>query len=78
MSGRPMKYPYTFAAKIAQFPWKFHINNNWMFRYYLIAVGITMPLFIKIGKMCKYSFCIYLLPLFNKYYDIFRFPEGRL
>lgn len=33
--ARPMKFPYTISAKIAQFPWKFYVSNNWIYRYYL-------------------------------------------
>lgn len=53
--SRPMKYPYTFTAKIAQFPLKFHIQNNWIWKYYLIALGISIPIFYKIdrlGELC--------------------------
>ncbi|XP_014271364.3 uncharacterized protein roh [Halyomorpha halys] len=49
-SGRPMKYPYTLTAKIAQFPYKFYINNNWMWKYYLIALGVSFPLFYKLSR----------------------------
>jgi hypothetical protein len=52
--GRPMKYPYTFSAKIAQFPLKYHIKNNWIWRYYLIAVGVSIPIFYKIDRLGKY------------------------
>jgi hypothetical protein len=51
--ARPMKYPYTFSAKIAQFPLKFHVQNNWVWRYYLIAVGVCIPIFYKIDRLGK-------------------------
>jgi hypothetical protein len=51
--ARPMKFPYTFSAKVAQFPLKFHIKNNWIWRYYLIAVGVSIPIFYKIDRMGK-------------------------
>lgn len=59
--GRPMKFPYTFSAKIAQFPFKFYIQKNWIWRYYLAACVLTMPVFYKIGKMGEYfvSFIVY-------------------
>lgn len=56
--GRPMKYPYTYTAKIAQFPLKFHWNNAWTFRYYVIALAMSLPVFYKIQKLCKY--CLFL------------------
>ncbi|RZC37181.1 uncharacterized protein BDFB_007715, partial [Asbolus verrucosus] len=36
--GRPMKFPYTFSAKIAQFPLKYYIKNQWIWRYYGLAL----------------------------------------
>lgn len=54
-AGRPMKFPYTFSAKIAQFPWKFYVQKNWMWRYYAIACVLSFPVFYKIGKLCEYS-----------------------
>lgn len=50
-SGRAMKYPYTYTAKIAQFPWKFYVKNNWMWKYYAIAIAVSFPLFYKIGRI---------------------------
>lgn len=52
--GRPMKFPYTFSAKIAQFPLKFHIKNQWVWRYYFIALGVCVPIFYKIDRLGKY------------------------
>lgn len=54
--GRPMKFPYTFSAKLAQFPFKHYINNQWIWKYYLIACGLCVPVFYKIQKICKYFF----------------------
>jgi len=48
--GRVMKFPYTFSAQVAQFPLKFYMNNNWMWKYYAIALGVCIPIFYKIGK----------------------------
>lgn len=53
--GRPMKFPYTFSAKIAQFPLKFYIKNQWIWRYYFIALGLSLPVFYKIDRMGKQS-----------------------
>lgn len=47
----PMKYPYTFSAKIAQFPLKFHATNQWIWKYWLISVVICTPVFYKIHKL---------------------------
>lgn len=42
---RPMKYPYTFSAKLVQFPWVFYIKKNWIWQYYFLAVGVCVPIF---------------------------------
>ncbi|PSN58245.1 hypothetical protein C0J52_00126 [Blattella germanica] len=46
--ARPMKYPYTFSAKIAQFPLKHYFTNQWIWKYYFISLGVCIPLFYKI------------------------------
>lgn len=61
--GRPMKYPYTFTAKIVQFPWKFYFQNQWVFRYWAFAFVVSLPLFNAIRKLCKlltifFSICV--------------------
>lgn len=43
--GRPMKFPYTFSAKVAHFPWKFYVKNNWIWRYYVYAFVVCIPMF---------------------------------
>ncbi|XP_033216745.1 uncharacterized protein LOC117172699 [Belonocnema kinseyi] len=48
---RHMKYPYTFTAKIVQFPWKYYWKHSWLTRYFFYANFITMPIFYKIGKL---------------------------
>jgi len=56
MSGqvdREMKYPYTLTAKLRQFPYKYHFNNLWMFRYYLYAVGVSTPLFLYFHRLAN-------------------------
>ncbi|XP_012215392.1 uncharacterized protein roh [Linepithema humile] len=50
-SYRPMKYPYTLSAKVAQFPFRYYVNHSWMFKYWLIGIGISLPLFYKIQKL---------------------------
>lgn len=54
--ARPMKYPYTFTAKIAQFPLKFHVQNNWIWKYYLIALGVSIPIFYKIDRLGELTY----------------------
>uniref|UniRef100_T1H6C2 Uncharacterized protein n=1 Tax=Megaselia scalaris TaxID=36166 RepID=T1H6C2_MEGSC len=49
--ARPMKFPYTFSAKIAQFPIKHYFNNQWIWKYYFFAVGLSIPVFYKISKL---------------------------
>ncbi|XP_076638039.1 reduction of Rh1 isoform X1 [Colletes latitarsis] len=51
--GRPMKFPYTLSAKIAQFPYKYYFTHksSWVFKFWLISVVLTAPLFYKIQKL---------------------------
>jgi hypothetical protein len=51
--ARPMKYPYTFSAKIAQFPLKYYFQNQWIWRYYFIAVAVCAPVFYSISRLGK-------------------------
>ncbi|XP_032664437.1 uncharacterized protein LOC116841042 [Odontomachus brunneus] len=48
---RPMKYPYTFVAKMAQFPYKYYWTHSWMYRYMFYSLFITLPVFYKIQKL---------------------------
>jgi hypothetical protein len=49
--GRPMRYPYTLSAKIAQFPIKWIINNQPLWKYYFLGVIVAFPVFYKIDRM---------------------------
>lgn len=49
-----MKFPYTFSAKLAQFPIQHYFKNQWIWRYYFIAFGVSIPLFYKIHKLGRY------------------------
>ncbi|XP_008205515.1 uncharacterized protein LOC100118244 [Nasonia vitripennis] len=49
--SRPMKYPYTLSAKIAQFPYKHYYKHSWAFKYFLYSTIICLPIFYKIQKM---------------------------
>lgn len=44
--SRRMKYPYTFTAKMVQFPYKFHFQNFWLIRYYLCGGFVVYMVFI--------------------------------
>ncbi|CAL1673239.1 unnamed protein product [Lasius platythorax] len=48
---RPMKYPYTISAKLAQFPFRYYMQHSWLFKYTIIAVALTYPIFYKIQKL---------------------------
>lgn len=48
-----MKFPYTFSAKVAQFPYKMYFTQQWIWKYYAISVVLTIPLFYKIQKLGK-------------------------
>lgn len=48
-----MKFPYTFSAKIAQFPYKHTFKTNWIFRYYLYAVVATLPFFMWVNRIAN-------------------------
>ncbi|CAH1375833.1 unnamed protein product [Tenebrio molitor] len=49
--SRPMKYPYTWAAKIAQFPFKFYFENNWVWRYYPVGCLLSVPVFMYLSRL---------------------------
>ncbi|GJQ88701.1 hypothetical protein Trydic_g23124 [Trypoxylus dichotomus] len=48
---RPMAFPYTFTAKIVQFPWAFYVKNNWIYKYYFIAIAVCIPIFNSIDNL---------------------------
>ncbi|XP_012266202.2 uncharacterized protein LOC105691943 [Athalia rosae] len=50
---RPMKFPYTFSAKIAQFPYAHYFNNQWLYRYFCYGTLLAIPVFWKLQKMSK-------------------------
>jgi len=51
---RPMKYPYTLTAKIAQFPYKYYLQHSWLFKYMIFGTLATLPIFYQIQKLCKF------------------------
>ncbi|XP_076656603.1 reduction of Rh1 [Halictus rubicundus] len=52
-ASRRMKYPYTLSAKLSQFPFKFYFNrpNTWVFKYWVFAAVVCIPVFYKIQKL---------------------------
>ncbi|RZC34624.1 hypothetical protein BDFB_002516 [Asbolus verrucosus] len=46
-----MKFPYTYSAKIAQFPYKFYRENNWIYKYYVYGIITSLPVFIYIHNL---------------------------
>lgn len=51
MSSRRMIYPYTMAAKIVQFPYKYYWENSWSFKHVIIAYFVCLPVFYKLEKL---------------------------
>ncbi|XP_019865353.1 uncharacterized protein LOC109594569 isoform X2 [Aethina tumida] len=49
--GNPMKYPYTFTAKMAQFPWKHYFKNQWIWKYYAVSLLVCIPVFKSISNL---------------------------
>lgn len=52
---RPMKFPYTFSAKIAQFPYRLYYEKDRVVRYYPLAVVLSMPFFYYCERLCKFQ-----------------------
>ncbi|XP_064484540.1 uncharacterized protein LOC135397121 [Ornithodoros turicata] len=43
---RRLTYPYTYAQKIANFPYRFHYENMWLVRYLIPALALTYLFYI--------------------------------
>ena len=68
-----MKYPYTLSAKVAMFPWKHHMSQSWLYKYYAIGVVATLPIFVWLnGKSNKHSFTTFSRSVFD-YFVFFHF-----
>lgn len=52
-SPNAMKFPYTFTAKIVQFPIRHYIDNQWIWKYYFIAALVCIPIFYKISRLAN-------------------------
>ncbi|TGZ49173.1 uncharacterized protein Roh [Temnothorax longispinosus] len=48
---RPMKYPYTLTAKVAQFPYRYYVKHSWLYKYLLIGTLVSFPIFYKVQKL---------------------------
>lgn len=46
-----MKFPYTFSAKLAQFPLFFYMKNNWIWMYYPLGASVAFYAFYKIHRV---------------------------
>ncbi|XP_050076036.1 uncharacterized protein LOC126563434 [Anopheles maculipalpis] len=51
--GRRVKFPYTYTAKIVQFPYQHYVKNQWIWRFYFIAFGLSLPLFYKLHSLAN-------------------------
>lgn len=49
--SRKMIFPYTFTAKIVQFPFILHFKHHWMFPWLVGATIVVMPVFYKLQEM---------------------------
>nr|ABX75487.1 unkown [Lycosa singoriensis] len=45
-----MKYPYTYTAKMAQFPYKFHWDNFWLPRFLVLGMAVSFPFFLFVHR----------------------------
>ncbi|XP_043462020.1 uncharacterized protein LOC122498390 [Leptopilina heterotoma] len=50
-NSRKMKYPYTYSAKIAQFPYQYYFKHSWMIRYCCYAAIVVAPIIYQFQKM---------------------------
>ncbi|KFB36672.1 AGAP000669-PA-like protein [Anopheles sinensis] len=50
---RRMKFPYTLSAKVVQFPTQHYLKTQWIWRYYFVAFGMSIPLFYKLHQLAN-------------------------
>ncbi|XP_022694623.1 uncharacterized protein LOC111263624 [Varroa jacobsoni] len=50
-NSRRMVYPYTWTAKISQFPYKFHYDNIWFFRYFILGYLASVYVYWRIQRL---------------------------
>lgn len=48
--SRKMVFPYTFTAKVIQFPYKLHFKQHWMYPWFVGAIFVMSPIFYQIQK----------------------------
>jgi len=51
----PLPYPYTNGAQIMQFPYKFHFNNCWVVKAWVLGLALSAPIFYKIQIASGYG-----------------------
>lgn len=51
--GQPMEFPYTYSAKLSQFPYKFYFRQSFMVRYFCYSFILMTPLIYSIHKMAN-------------------------
>ncbi|VVC42173.1 Hypothetical protein CINCED_3A017605 [Cinara cedri] len=51
--SRQMIFPYTFTAKIVQFPFKMHLKHHWMFPWFMGAGILCLPVFYKLQQLAN-------------------------
>merc|ERR1711976_346158 len=49
--GRTMKYQYSIAGKVLNFPWKFHWKHGRGVRFTAYAILASMPVFYQLHKV---------------------------
>nr|ALJ10896.1 hypothetical protein [Dolomedes sulfureus] len=45
-----MKYPYTYTAKLARFPYKWHWDNFWLPRFLALGMVVSFPFFLFVHR----------------------------
>lgn len=68
-TGRRMKYPYTYTAKIAQFPYKFYFTNSWLYKYWLVGLVVSLPVFYKVHKAGMYNIELKFILLCENHFE---------
>lgn len=55
VGDRPMKYPYTMGAKIAQFPFVYHWRYMLVSKAAVCSFLFGIPVFYKLQQLCKFN-----------------------
>ncbi|XP_025416399.1 uncharacterized protein LOC112687728 [Sipha flava] len=51
--SRKMIFPYTFTAKVVQFPFKLHFKHHWMFPWLIGSAVLVAPVFYQLQKFAN-------------------------